>query len=159
MPKARLCLLIVELETIKITRATSVNGKFVRPSVGYRWRWSFFMTSGQAKVTVGKFSPLEMIVMEYFCVHFATDKLDIATLMQPRCYSYVPPEATMDVIDRGGQVRCKLRHAFVCNQQRRRDLSRYRCNGERRKSQIRASVRDAGVYQFRLGCWVFISKI
>ena len=69
---ARLCLLVVEMETIKITKATGVNGKFAQPSVVYRWRWSFFFTNSRtAKVTVDKFSPLEMVVM------------DIATLMHP----------------------------------------------------------------------------
>ena len=83
MPKARLCLLIVELEAIKITRATGVNGKFVRPSVFIGGIGRFFLLQSRAKVTLSKFSLLLMVVMEYFWVHFYTDKLDIATLMRP----------------------------------------------------------------------------
>ena len=33
----------------------------------------FLRLESRAKVTVGKFSSLEMVVMEYFWVHFATD--------------------------------------------------------------------------------------
>ena len=40
----RLCLLIIELETMKMTMATRVNGKFVRPAVVYWWRCSFCTT-------------------------------------------------------------------------------------------------------------------
>ena len=43
-----------------------------------------FMQAFYVTVTVGKFSPLEMVVMEYYWAHFATDKLNIATLMRPR---------------------------------------------------------------------------
>ena len=67
-----------------MTRAMGVNGKFVRPSVVYRWRWSFLRFHGRVKVAISQFSPLDMVAMEYFWVHFATDKLDIATSMRPR---------------------------------------------------------------------------
>ena len=64
-----------------MTKAIGVNGKFVQPSVVYRWRSSFFTTSRS-----GQFSPLEMVAIQYFWVHISTDKLDIcnsdATLTQ-----------------------------------------------------------------------------
>ena len=55
----------------------------------YDHRWfigggdRFLRLHGRVKVAVGHFSPLEMVVMEYFWAHFATDKLDIATSMRP----------------------------------------------------------------------------
>ena len=55
----------------------------------YDYRWfiggggHFLQLHGQVKVAVSQFSPLEMVAMGYFCVHFATtDKLDIATSMR-----------------------------------------------------------------------------
>ena len=57
----------------------------------YDHRWfiggggRFLRLHGRVKVAVSQFSPLEMVAMEYFWVHFATDKLDIATSMRPRC--------------------------------------------------------------------------
>ena len=47
----------------------------------YDHRWfiggggRFLRFDGWVKVAVGEFSPLEMVAMEYFWVHFATDKL------------------------------------------------------------------------------------
>ena len=38
----------------------------------------------QAKVSVGKFPPLETVTMEYFWVHLSIDKLEITTSMRPR---------------------------------------------------------------------------
>ena len=45
----------------------------------------FSRLRSRIKVALGKFSPLEMVVMEYFVVRFATDKLDIATPIRSRC--------------------------------------------------------------------------
>ena len=82
MPKALLCSLIVEYGSIKITRAMGANGNFVRPTVVYRCVGSFLRLHCRVKVAVHKLFPLEMVAMEYFRVHFATDKLDIATSMR-----------------------------------------------------------------------------
>ena len=57
----------------------------------YDHRWfiggsgRFLRLHGRVKVAVSQFSPLEMVAMEYFWVHFATDKLEIAPSMRPRC--------------------------------------------------------------------------
>ena len=45
----------------------------------------FLLLQCRAMVAVGKFSQLDMVAMEYFRVHFATDKSVIATLMRLRC--------------------------------------------------------------------------
>ena len=55
----------------------------------YDHRWfiggggRFLRLNGRVKVAVSQFSPLEKVAMEYFWIHFVTDKLDIATSMRP----------------------------------------------------------------------------